>query len=144
MLPVSALGSALSARAVPGAGASNPLAGAVSGAVNDAVAGATGGIAGGEPGAGRVRGLQAPGTGSRIGRGAGELPFADTLRNAIDRADGAQKTADAEIQAFVAGESDNVHDAMIAMNEAELHFQLLTEVRNKLLDGYQELMRMQI
>ena len=30
------------------------------------------------------------------------------------------------------------------MNQAELHFQLLTEVRNKLLDGYQELMRMQV
>lgn len=70
--------------------------------------------------------------------------FSDTLQMAIDRADGAQKTADAQVEAFVAGESDNVHDAMIAMNEASLHFQLLTEVRNKLLDGYQELMRMQV
>ncbi|MEM1118704.1 MAG: flagellar hook-basal body complex protein FliE [Bacteroidota bacterium] len=44
----------------------------------------------------------------------------------------------------MAGETESVHDVMIALNQAELHFQLLTEVRNKLLDGYQELMRMQV
>ncbi len=124
MLPVSALGSALGSRAMPGTAA---LPG------------------GAEPGAARVRTLEPPREGrGATGASADAPPFADTLRNAIDRADAAQKTADAEVQAFVAGESDNVHDAMIAMNEAELHFQLLTEVRNKLLDGYQELMRMQI
>ena len=86
------------------------------------------------------------GLGSAIGTGRPTTGFAfsDTLRMAVDRVDGAQKAADAEVQAFVAGESDNVHDAMIAMNEAQLHFQLLTEVRNKLLDGYQEIMRMQV
>ena len=78
------------------------------------------------------------------GRPTTGVAFSNTLRMAVDRVDGAQKTADAEVQAFVAGESDNVHDAMIAMNEAQLHFQLLTEVRNKLLDGYQEIMRMQV
>ena len=71
-------------------------------------------------------------------------PFGETLAGAIDRVDGTQKAADAQIEAFIAGETENVHEVMIAMNQAELHFQLLTEVRNKLLDGYQELMRMQV
>ena len=70
--------------------------------------------------------------------------FGETLAGAVDRVDAAQKTADAHVEAFVAGEAGNVHDVMIAVNQAEVHFQLLTEVRNKLLDGYQELMRMQV
>ncbi|MGB3542665.1 flagellar hook-basal body complex protein FliE [Rubrivirga sp.] len=71
-------------------------------------------------------------------------PFGATMAQAIDRVDMAQKSADAQVEAFVAGETENVHDVMISMNQAELHFQMLTEVRNKLLEGYQEIMRMQI
>ncbi|WP_420456796.1 flagellar hook-basal body complex protein FliE [Rubrivirga sp.] len=70
--------------------------------------------------------------------------FHETLAGAVDRVDGTQKVADAQVEAFLAGETENVHEVMIALNQAELHFQLLTEVRNKLLDGYQELMRMQV
>lgn len=70
--------------------------------------------------------------------------FRDTLAGAINQVDAAQKTADAQVEAFVAGETENVHEVMISLNQAELQFQLMTEVRNKLLDGYQELMRMQV
>lgn len=70
--------------------------------------------------------------------------FRETLTEAVDRVDAAQKTADAQVESFIAGETDNVHDVTIALNQAELHFQMLAEVRNKLLDGYQELMRMQV
>ena len=70
--------------------------------------------------------------------------FANTLRNAVEQVDGAQKEADAQIEAFVAGEQENLHEVMIAMNEARLYFQLMTEVRNKTLETYQELMRMQV
>ncbi len=66
------------------------------------------------------------------------------MAEAIDRVDIAQKSADAQVEAFVAGETENVHEVMISMNQAELHFQMLTEVRNKLLEGYQEIMRMQV
>lgn len=70
--------------------------------------------------------------------------FSATLGDAIDRVDGLQKDANKEIASFVAGENENVHEVMIAMNEAELSFQLMTEVRNKMLETYHELMRMQI
>ena len=70
--------------------------------------------------------------------------FGDTLANAIDRVDAAQKAADEQVEAFVAGEQENVHEVMISMNEAKLHFQLMTEVRNRMLETYQELMRMQV
>ena len=86
--------------------------------------------------------LGVAGEGARAG--APGVAFADTLRQSIESVDEAQKAADGRVEAFIAGETDNVHDVMIALNQAELHFQLLTEVRNKLLDGYQEIMRMQV
>lgn len=70
--------------------------------------------------------------------------FGETMTKALDRVDQAQKVSDAQVEAFIAGETENTHEVMIAMNQAELQFQLLTEVRNKLLEGYQELMRMQV
>jgi flagellar hook-basal body complex protein FliE len=74
----------------------------------------------------------------------GGLPFSDTLRQAVDTVDAAHKASEAQVEGYVAGQIENVHEVMIAMNKAELHFQLMTEVRNKLLDSYQELMRMQV
>ncbi len=98
-----------------------------------------------------ARALPSPGGPVRVqsqpaegGRPATGPAFGDTLAGALDRVDASQKSADAQVEAFVAGETENTHEVMIAMNQAELHFKLLTEVRNKLLDGYQELMRMQV
>ncbi|MFT4604006.1 MAG: flagellar hook-basal body complex protein FliE [Rhodothermales bacterium] len=70
--------------------------------------------------------------------------FGDMLKNAIDRVDDVQKHADGEITSFIAGEQENLHEVMISMNHAQLSFQLMTEVRNRLLDTYQELMRMSV
>lgn len=96
--------------------------------------GQVGGIGGSE-----VGGLRRP-LGPRLNGPA----FGDTLNNAIHQVDQAQKAADAQITAFVAGEQENLHEVMIAMNQAELSLQLMTEVRNRMLETYQELMRMQV
>ena len=45
---------------------------------------------------------------------------------------------------FATGESDNLHELMITLEEAKLALQLAVEVRNKILDAYQEILRMQI
>ena len=79
----------------------------------------------------------------RTDKGSG-TSFANTLKDAVNRVVGAQQEADSQIEAFVAGEQDNLHEVMISMNSARLTFQLMTEVRNKMLDTYQELMRMQV
>lgn len=78
------------------------------------------------------------------GDDAGHVGFGDALTQAVNQVDGAQKAADEQINAFVAGEQENLHEVMISMNQAELYLQLMTEVRNKMLDTYQELMRMQV
>ena len=70
--------------------------------------------------------------------------FGSMLKDAIDKVDDVQKFADGEITSWVAGEKEDLHEVMIAMNHAQLSFQLMTEVRNRLLDTYQELMRMQV
>ena len=115
-----------------------PISAAATRAITDAAPGMVRTIAPRE-------GMGGAGGGNGIGGASPSGPsFGDTLKMVVDRADGSQKAADAQVEQFVAGESDNVHEVMIAMNQAELHFQLLTEVRNKLLDGYQELMRMQV
>ncbi len=75
---------------------------------------------------------------------SGGAGFGETLKEAVEQVDASQKEAGRQITSFVAGEQENVHDVMIAMNEAKLSFQLMTEVRNKMLDTYQELMRMQV
>ena len=76
--------------------------------------------------------------------GAGGAGFGNALQEAFDKVDQAQKVADVQIESFVAGEQENLHEVMIAMNEAKLSFQMMTEVRNRLLETYQELMRMQV
>jgi flagellar hook-basal body complex protein FliE len=70
--------------------------------------------------------------------------FGDALKNAVESVDASQKAADGQIEAFVSGEQENLHEVMISMNEAKLSFQLMTEVRNRMLETYQELMRMQV
>ncbi len=80
----------------------------------------------------------------RYGDEAGGPSFSDTLKDAVGSVNEAQQKADGHLEAFVAGRQENLHEVMIAMNEARVQFQLMTEVRNKILDTYQELMRMQV
>lgn len=52
--------------------------------------------------------------------------------------------ADDGIRKLALGEADNLHQVMIDLEKAKLSFELIVQVRNKLLESYQELMRMQI
>jgi flagellar hook-basal body complex protein FliE len=53
-------------------------------------------------------------------------------------------TADRAVQTLAVGGAENLHEVMIHLEEARLSFQLLTQVRNRLLEAYQEVMRMQV
>lgn len=52
--------------------------------------------------------------------------------------------ADHEVQKLAVGEAGNLHEVMIHLEEARLSFQLLAQVRNRMLEAYQEVMRMQV
>ena len=70
--------------------------------------------------------------------------FAETLTESLKQVDDLQKDADQAIEKLVSGESQNVHGAMLAVNKADLAFRMTMQVRNKIVEAYQEVMRMQI
>jgi len=70
--------------------------------------------------------------------------FSDILEKLVGEVDGSIKAADAEKAKVLSGESTNLHQAMIAMQEAGVAFSMMVEVRNKLVESYQEIMRMQV
>jgi len=70
--------------------------------------------------------------------------FGQQLQDAMTRIDGLQKDRDKMVKDMVAGGPTEVHDVMIAARESQLAFELMLETRNKLLEAYQEVMRMQV
>lgn len=79
-----------------------------------------------------------------VSHGGGNVQFGSLLKQAVHYVDGKQKTAANEAQAVFTGQSDNLHQAVLAMREGQLALNLLVEVRNHLMEGMQELARMQI
>lgn len=76
---------------------------------------------------------------------AGTANFADMLKNAVDDVNGAQQSADKLAQAFEVGKQDaNIQDVMISLQKANLSFQTMVQVRNKLVTAYQDVMNMQV
>ncbi len=75
---------------------------------------------------------------------AGGSSFVDHLRNAVEKVDQGQVRRDDAVESMVSGQVGEVHDVMIAAEEAQLSFELMLEVRNKLLESYQQIMQMQV
>lgn len=70
--------------------------------------------------------------------------FSEMLADAVNSVDETMQDSEQKVQDFVAGKTDNVHDVMISMQRAQLSFQLMVEVRNKAVEAYHEISRMQI
>jgi flagellar hook-basal body complex protein FliE len=70
--------------------------------------------------------------------------FGDMLKNAISTVNEVQKQSDVEIQKFMTGETQDLHETMIAVQKADVSFQMMMQVRNKIVQAYQEIMRMQV
>jgi flagellar hook-basal body complex protein FliE len=70
--------------------------------------------------------------------------FGDTLNKAIADVNGLQQEAGKAVEKMVAGEATDLHEVMIAVEKARTSFDLLMEIRNKTIDVYREIMRMQV
>ncbi len=70
--------------------------------------------------------------------------FETALGNLVANVGSKQAVASEAVAGLVTGQGVPLHQAIIAMEEASVSFQLMVEVRNKLLESYQELMRMQV
>lgn len=70
--------------------------------------------------------------------------FTQILTDAIHKTSELEKTSQNYSIRLASGELDNIHEAMIASQKAEISLQYVIEIRNKVLDAYREIMRMQI
>lgn len=70
--------------------------------------------------------------------------FIDTLKQMIDDVNTLQKESHQLSENFIKGEPVELHDVMIAAEKAKTSFQLLLEIRNKFIDFYREILRMQM
>ena len=93
----------------------------------------------------RDQGLQVPDSGGKIA-GAGESgkSFMDVLSRSLDQVNRDQVQADHAIKEMVAGRNKNIHETMLAIERADSSMKLMMQVRNKVLDAYREIMRMQV
>ena len=69
--------------------------------------------------------------------------FSSMLKNAVEQVDTFQAQADQKVADLTAGRNVEVHDAMIAVEKADLSFQLMMQVRNKIVNAYQDIEKMQ-
>ena len=75
---------------------------------------------------------------------AGGANFMGSLKEAIGHINDAQTGASQAVDALVTGQSTNIHQTMVALQQADASFQLMMQVRNKLVTAYEEIQRMQI
>jgi len=73
-----------------------------------------------------------------------EVNFEQTLKKFINDVDEAQKFAGESVEKLLTGEIKDIHDVMIAVEKAGTSFELMMEIRNKMIDAYREIMRMQV
>ncbi|KAA0257045.1 flagellar hook-basal body complex protein FliE [Deferribacter autotrophicus] len=72
------------------------------------------------------------------------VDFSDLLKKAIKEVNDAQLEADEAVKKVLNGETKDIHQTMIALQKADVSLKLMLEVRNKLLEAYQEIMRTQV
>jgi flagellar hook-basal body complex protein FliE len=70
--------------------------------------------------------------------------FQKTLERAIGGVESLRNDAAGEVDRFLSGEGGELHTAAVATQRAELAFELALQVRNKVVQAYQEIMRMQM
>jgi len=84
-----------------------------------------------------------PGTGSLApGLENGGSSFSDILKSAVQTVDGLHNSAAAQVQQLMQGSGD-INDVMIAVEKADVSFQLMMQVRNKIVSAYQDIEKMQ-
>lgn len=71
-------------------------------------------------------------------------PFGEILTDSINRVNTLQVLADEKIKELAAGRQTDIHQTMIAVEKAAVSFELLMQIRNKLISAYDQIMRMQV
>ena len=75
---------------------------------------------------------------------AQELPFARLVSEGLQGVDAQLRAGQTDLQRLAVGEATSLHEVMVRLEESRIAFQLMLQVRNRALEAYQEVMRMQI
>jgi flagellar hook-basal body complex protein FliE len=84
--------------------------------------------------------IEVSGTNSSGSTGSGD--FVQTLNETMQKVEALQTEAEKQVGEMVSGQGTDVHSAMIAVEKASLSFQLMMQVRNKIVDAYQQISQM--
>lgn len=80
----------------------------------------------------------------RAGVHAAGSDFATLVKESIAAVNRKQAEADQAASALASGQSSSIHEVMIKMEEAEISLRMVVQMRNKVVEAYQEIMRMQV
>jgi len=81
---------------------------------------------------------------AKVSAQEGGKGFMEFLEQAVGEVNRSQMDSDRAIEQLQSGQSKNLHEVMISMEEADISLRLMVQMRNKLMDSYQEIMRMQV
>jgi len=70
--------------------------------------------------------------------------FGKLMEEMISKVSDLQNDADKSIQSLATGQGKGLHEVMLSVEKASISFQMLTQVRNKAVEAYQEIMRMPV
>ena len=76
--------------------------------------------------------------------GSSAVSFGDMLDRSLNEVNQLHAAADEAVKNFANGQQQDIHQTMIAMEKADVAFQLLMQVRNKIIAAYETIMRMQV
>lgn len=70
--------------------------------------------------------------------------FGEFLQDSIGKVNNLQQDANVAMEKLASGESQNLHETLLAVEKAEIAFKMMNQVRTKVLDAYRDIMKMQI
>lgn len=73
-----------------------------------------------------------------------EKSFSATLKDAVNQVNALQKASDVKMQELATGKTKDISEVMITAERADIALKLMVQVRNKIIDAYQEIMKMQV
>lgn len=94
-------------------------------------------------GLGPLRGLVAPGTAAKAAPVEGERSFKEILQDSLKSVDQLQKEADQVLEKYTRGEASQ-DQVMVAFKKSQIAFEAMMQIRNKLVDAFEEIQRMRI
>ncbi len=78
-----------------------------------------------------------------IGNDSEGISFGDVLKNAVQSVNQVNQSADVQVNSLLQGGSGDVNNVMVAVEKADVSFQLMMQVRNKIVSAYQDIEKMQ-